>query len=73
MFVWPFTGFINHDDESEHGNICEVDEDLDDDDGGDGDVDAKNRTGEAEEHIKEAIFINRQPRIGLKFVFSYWY
>ena len=23
MSVWPFTGFINHDDESEHGNICE--------------------------------------------------
>ena len=31
LFVWPFTGFINHDDESKHGNICEeVGEDHDD-------------------------------------------
>ena len=30
LFVWPFTGLINHDDESKRGNICEVDEDHDD-------------------------------------------
>ena len=32
LFVWTFTGFIIHEDESKHGNIREVNEDHDDND-----------------------------------------
>ena len=55
LFVWPFTGFINDDDESERGNICEVDEDHDDvenhDEDADADFDAKSKSGAVEERI----------------------
>ena len=75
LFVWPVTGFINHDDESKHGNICEVNEDHECDDDRtmmkmmivvmkvmtpDFD-DNKNSTGEVQEHIKQPIFENLQP------------
>ena len=68
LFVWPFTGFINDDDESERGNICEVDEDHDDvgnhDEDADDDFDAKSKSGAVEERI---FFSFLKPRIGLKF------
>ena len=51
LFVWPFTGFINDDDESERGNICEIDEDHDVVENPDDGFDAKSKIGEVEEHI----------------------